>query len=144
MLFVQQALARVATHALLIVAVFIVVAIMCGDAIGLARHEVEVGPLFAERAVGHDRTEAAHLGLVEFYSIGEALVRHSHISHKVAVLHIVEFLSGIGHIDHVEGVVEVIAHATVEGEGVLVVAQETCAGHVLLIKVGAQRGNHID
>ena len=117
---------------------------MRGDTVGLARHEVEIRPQFAERAVRHDGTDTAYLGFVEFDAERETLVHHGHRSHKVAVLQIVEFLSGVGHIDHVEGVLQVITHPSVDGKRILVVAQETSARHVLLIKVGAQRGNAID
>ena len=45
---VQQAMARAAAYAVLVVAILFVPAIVCRDAIGLARHEVEVCPQLAE------------------------------------------------------------------------------------------------
>ena len=111
---------------------------MGGDLIGLAWHKVEVGPQVAERAVGHDRANTPHLGLVDFHAEIKTLVHHRHICHKIIVGQFVQFLAGVGHIDYVERVREVVAHAAVNPEGILRRLQ------ILGIEIWTERGNTID
>ena len=87
--------------------------------IGFTWHKVEVGPQVAEGAIGHDRTNTPHLRFVDFHAETKVSVHYRHILNKSIVGQFVQFLFGIGHIDHIEGVCQVVTHASVNPEGIL-------------------------
>ncbi len=68
----------------------------------------------------------------------EALVDNGHACHILVILEIVESLARFGNIDIVERILNIFVHATYNLEHPLVALE------ILLVDIGAQRGNHID
>ena len=127
---------RLATYTTLVVLIFIVVAVVDGNVISLARHKVQINPCRAELAVREDAAQTTYTGLGKFCLPLEALVDHRNTSYILMIFKIVEGFTRLSDIDIVERVLDILIDATNN-------LKHPALGS-LLVHIGAQRRNHID
>ena len=116
----NQTLSRLTTYTAFVVTILVVVAIVYGDMIGLAWHEVKINPCRTERAVREDATQTTYTRTFEFRLEHKSLVDDGHTSHILMVVKGVKRITRVSDIDVVERILDVFIHTAFNPEHLLI------------------------